>query len=456
MYNKKKYLFATLCMLLLTLLLGACGTCYAWQLPKSNIEPGPFITKYGASMTTDEKNKFTTYFNRFLSETSFDTYFIAISGRGSYINQSYIVGFNKSDINGNITNVNNLNYMSVPLNSNSGQRCSLQGSSYSVSNISNVNSALSGSQLRGKYLFWSNDLSSTVTGPHETETILGPFQEPNYFQFTYPANSTGYQVNGLQNTYYSINSGYQTYIGQIYDSAYVAKVEYQIGSWNGNSYSFTKFKTLYNYNNDGYFPTWASGTTTRDNNGRYTTYYYLDTQLNFNNIFIVRITPRLSDLNTLYTYFYCTDGHTNIVSGIIYPLNTFSGDYNQQYNQQQDTNNFIQQSQNNTDEIKDTITDDSQVQNNLDEFVSGDNLLNEFGYSPIENPFTSVIVDVCSDLKDVLLGSGNQTLNISWGGRTQYLHSEDFIFPDGILFTLIHLICNGFFIQTPYKETITN
>ena len=31
MYNKKKYLFATFCMLLLTLLLGTCGTCYAWS-----------------------------------------------------------------------------------------------------------------------------------------------------------------------------------------------------------------------------------------------------------------------------------------------------------------------------------------------------------------------------------------------------------------------------------------
>lgn len=444
--NYKKKLFLSVGFtLLLTLLLGTCGTCYAWQLPKSNIEPGPFITKYGGSMTTDQKNKFTNNMNRFLNETNFDTYLISIGGRGSSVDQSYIHGFNKSDINGNITNVNNLNYMSIPLQSNSGKAVYLTGN-YSVVNISNGCYGLSGSQLRGHYIFWSNDLSTSVTGPHETTQILGPFQEPNYFTFTYPANSTAYQVNGLNETYYTITSGYQSYLGSIFDSAYVGKIDYQLGTWNGNSYSFSTYKNVYNYNRNGYFPTWASGTTTRDNNGRYTTYFYLDLLNQSNNVVILRITPRLSDLNTLYMYFYCFDGHTHVVSGIIYPNNTFSGDYIQQYNEQEQTNTITSQSNQNTQDLQDTLTDDSQVEDMQNEFFNSGDLMENVGFHPLENPFVEFLDTIIRGVQNTLLGTGNQTLDISFMGSTQRLHSEDFVLPNNALTTFIHLLCNGWFI----------
>lgn len=447
---KKKIITGLSSILLFTLLLGCFGTSYAWQLPKSNIEPGPFITKYGSSMTTSEKNTFTNNFNQFLNETNFDTYFIAISGQGSKVDQSYIMGFNKSDINGEIRNVNNLNYMSVPLNSNSGQRCGLQNS-YRVSNISNISAGLSGSQFRGHYLFWSNDLSSTVTGPHETETILGPFQEPNYFTFTYPANSVGYQVNGLSETYYTVTSGYQTYLGSIYDSAYVGKIDYQLGSWNGNSYSFSTYKNVYNYNKNGYFPTWASGTTTRDNNGRYTTYFYLDLLNQNNNVVVLRISPLLSDLNTLYMYFYCFDGHTHVISGIIYPTNTFSGDYIQQYNQQEQINTITSQSNQNTQDLQDTITDDSKVDSMLEETLSGDKIINDIGFNFIVNPFEDIIKNTLIGFTNALLGSGNETINFSIYNHNYAIHSEDFTLPNGALKSFISLLCNAFVVYNICK-----
>lgn len=443
MTSKKKFLIL-LSILSVMLFVGSFSSCYAWQLPKSNIEPGPFITKYGGSMTTDQKNKFTNNMNRFLSETNYDTYLISIGGRGSSVDQSYINGFNKSDINGNITNVNNLNYMSIPLQSNSGKAVYLTGN-YSVVNISNGCYGLSGSQLRGKYIFWSNDLSDSVTGPHETSEILGPFQEPSYFVFTYPANSNAYTINGMNNTYYSITSGYQIYLGSLFDSSNTGFIEYRIGSWNGRNYQFNMWDTWFAYDRDGFFPAWAPATTTQ-NDGRYTTYLYFNTNNNNNNIFEFkfrnRLTEDLTNDEPIYAYFYCLNGNTNIVNGVIYPNNTFSGDYNQQYEQQQQNNNIIGSI---TDSINDLNNNNNEntdrIIDSISTFNSGDTSMINFGNEPgLTDPSSNFVTYLLNRITTIFLGDyTNSYLDIPFYSTTYRVRASQLYLPSA-LYTLISMI----------------
>lgn len=292
--------------------------------------------------------------------------------------------------------------------------------------------------------------------PYQSVDIL-ILEEPNYFTFSYPSNSIGYNVNGLSNIFYSITSGYQIFIGSFYDSANLQSIDYQIGSWNGSNYIFSNFKNLYNYNRDGFFPSWSPGTSTQDNNGRYRTNLYFNTYNNDNNIFVYKFTSRFSNIEPLYAYFYCVNGYTNIISGVIFPSNTFSGDYNSIYDSQQNTNNIIggitENQDNNTDKITDTLTDDSNVQNELGGFFSGDadQFANKIGYNIVENPFISVVERVCRGVTNVILGTDQASLQIGFGGQNYILRSQDFILPDNAITTFIHLMCNGFLVWIIYK-----
>ena len=144
---------------------------------------------------------------------------------------------------------------------------------------------------------------------------------------------------------------------------------------------------------------------------------------------------------------YIKDIHTVIVNGVVDPYQTFSGDYLDEYNNDLENQDMQQNLQDQTDQLLDS----SEVDSILGGFSSSGDILDAFGYSPIENPFVVVIRNVFVGLNDVLLGSGNQTLDLSSFGMQLVLHSEDFVLPDNIITTFIHLVCNGFFVYGLYK-----
>ena len=82
MYNKKKYLFATFCMLLLTLLLGTCGTCYATSFSAGELKNVWYnsLTNFGqhdSEIVTSALNSFN--FEPYAQYTSNYTYVYLIT-----------------------------------------------------------------------------------------------------------------------------------------------------------------------------------------------------------------------------------------------------------------------------------------------------------------------------------------------------------------------------------------
>lgn len=149
-----------------------------------------------------------------------------------------------------------------------------------------------------------------------------------------------------------------------------------------------------------------------------------------------------------YTNFYIKNNNTVVSNGVINPSQTFSGDYKDKYDNdidnQEDVNNI-------SEAIDDTVLDDSEVDNMLSEFNTSGDILDSLGYSPLENPFTTVILDVITQLTDVLLGSGNVTLDISAFDLEMVLHSESFVLPNGLIKIFVSLVSNGFMIWIIYK-----
>ena len=161
-------------------------------------------------------------------------------------------------------------------------------------------------------------------------------------------------INGQsQWTYDVIDSIYNQPLGTIKDSLYVRKIRYRYGTWNGTTRTYVNgaWQTLYDYNRNGTLPTYFNGSTTHDSNYVYTTRIDLNTNGQDNNILQLEIISSDPDIHANKSgFYYIRDNHTALINGVIYPNNTFSGDYINEYNQQEQNNNItgtIQDSINN-------------------------------------------------------------------------------------------------------------
>lgn len=161
--------------------------------------------------------------------------------------------------------------------------------------------------------------------------------------------------------------------------------------------------------------------------------------------------PNSFDFNNQDFWLYIKSPYTYISNGIIFPNKTFSGDYYNNYNDDNNTDKITDNNTNDTENITDTLTDDSQVDNILGSNLSGDNLLNNIGYNPIQNPFSTIILNTMTNFTDALLGSGSQTLSFTIFNNTISISSDDFVLPNGELRNFISLICNGFLVYQIIK-----
>lgn len=453
---KKKFYFVALSTLLLTLLLGLCGSCYAVDLGQvKNLVYNAMVTGNGVSESDariiitdyDYWDTIESYCNdsyqlvgaRTSTNGRYEFYFEPIS----YNTQLYVYTYN-NEIRSDLYVKRNLQFV-------------LSGSTFNAKPTSWNNA--SSTHFRVFDLYSENDIYT-----YNTENILyhGPYSEPSWFNTTgdyyseivwnfIPNGSTVTLQNDNQWTYRLISGGWGIDFGSISDSEWVNKISYRVAYWNKGLNKFgsygSNFITIYDYSKNGPLYRYWSGTTT-NLNGIYTTRITLD-NYNYQNCLmqIIIESSNPNELPTKYIDYYIESSNTVVQNGVVITSSIFSGDYMGDYDNQQQEN----QNNDNTDKIIDAVTDDSQVDNMLGDFFNSGDLLNDIGYSPLENPFTSVILDLAQEFQDALLGTGNETLTIGWRGYSTTLHSEDFILPPSPLTTFIHLICNGFLIFSIYK-----
>lgn len=262
----------------------------------------------------------------------------------------------------------------------------------------------------------------------------------NFFDFTPNSNLELVSVNGFQNCYYIKNSnwvnGFQN-LGSIFKSSNFNTVEIERYYYNNTTYNWNRLGTI---NRLDFLSLIDSNNTlnidlmsTKYTNGGY--------------VYRLTFKSNTIDFNDIVVNIYIESSNDIVNGGVLNTSDTFSGDFYDNYN---NTNNNIE-TQEKIDNVSDTLTDDSQIDDMMTGLLSGDNLLNEIGFSPIDNPFTSVVLQVVTDVTDIILGSGHEVIEIGWRGHTEYLDSDDFVLPNGIIKTFISLISNGFLVWAIFK-----
>lgn len=145
---------------------------------------------------------------------------------------------------------------------------------------------------------------------------------------------------------------------------------------------------------------------------------------------------------------YYTTDNTRIVNGVIDNGDTFSGDYYNNYNN--DTN---------TDKVIDNVNDDSQVDTILNNFTSGD-LLNAGGYVERENPFRTFILAFVYDVCDILLNPNQEDVYFDYsmhGETPTRIYASSFTTPETPLKVFIRLSMifgSLFVVYIQFKEVI--
>lgn len=293
-----------------------------------------------------------------------------------------------------------------------------------------------------KVIYTNSSLTTTDTGYN---SVYNTGVSLIKWQFT-PAGTSTVIYGGNGWNYYRVNAGWSTYLGSITDSEWVSKIKYRYAYYDTSLKTFSSYGnyiTIYDYNTDGVIWHKFAGSTT-NNNGTYTTGIYLKTNNLQNYLLQLVIESGEPDtLPTIYTDYILENTYTYVSGGVFYPSLTFSGDYGNDYNQQ-NQDNIIQE---NHDDTINTITDDSQVDGLIDDFLNSGDLLNSIGgYNYFENPFIAFVEDLADSFVDVLTGSNNASISINWRGTNYTFHGSDFALPSGTLKTFISAICNAFFV----------
>lgn len=277
--------------------------------------------------------------------------------------------------------------------------------------------------------------------------IDGKYYSTQKWEFI-PSTNTQVTISTESNSFpsYLIDSALNVHLGIVQDSTEVQTLKLQYYKYDNGTGRFVPYgneQTWYDYNRDGLLYKWSPGTSVNHNTYYSTDLVMYNTNNYQNNIIRLKITSLRNDLPDMYYYFYVQNNHTYISNGQVIPSLTFSGDYGNDYNNQ-NNNNITEQ---NHDDTINTITDDSQVDGLIDDFLNSGDLLNSIGgYNYFENPFIAFVEDLADSFVDVLTGSNNASISINWRGTNYTFHGSDFALPSGTLKTFISAICNAFFV----------
>lgn len=417
-----------LSILLLVLLLGLSTTSYAFEYTVTNSDIDLIAdTKLNATYATWQKPKIKNALNALYNTYNCDTIFISVRSNQDF----YIFGLKNSQIT-SVGNSTNVNYFNITFTGNIYRYYGSKNNSFSgPTTFSDRNIVIGpGSALTGSYLMYSNDLTSSVSGPWQSENIL-TFSPPNYFTF-------------IQN----LNLDYSG------DIALVSSLNDYLGVVSLGK-NLDRVQTDYQYY-DRYAKQWKIYHSEDLNFSSITDddfYYYIRYAFNHreqyflpNTLVQVYFVPKDTEeeFPTYFQPFYIVDRNTRYNTGGGIDLDdTFDDDSYWNYyignidnlidkqNTDKTTDDIINNDNENTDKIIDTLTDDSEVDNMLAEFGSGDinTMASKFGLPSIPNPFSQFIETIFYGITDVLTLDGDVTLDFGFQGQHMYLHSSDFTTP---------------------------
>lgn len=171
-----------------------------------------------------------------------------------------------------------------------------------------------------------------------------------------------------------------------------------------------------------------------------------------NTIYSIVFTDKsVEPYNIANANFYLKNINTVINNGVLSPVDTFSGDYDKQYNDEQDN---IQSINNIEQAIDNTINDIENIDNFLEQNLSGDidYWAKEFGYNVLENPFTTFLLNVVESVYDSLTHREDVILNFNHHNTNDwYINTSDFITPESPVKTLIRTCLIFIYIYGNYK-----
>ena len=424
---KKKQIIG-LGTLLLVCLLGLFTTSYASGYTLTRVDSDKIAAKYNYSSA-----KATGFWNAINdAQNNYDT--IVINCYTANYGTWLLTAFNSSQVT-NMTNVENINYMTVTCSGTSSQYGN-DGNNYWKINRDNQNWTLgSGSQKRSAYMFISNNFYTYENAPWENIEVIGPFTAP--FSFVEASTDTYADVWSYEDVpFYTATNNEDLYIGNlIVPDSVVAELThynnfyYRYGTWQFRELPSNSIYLEYlgEQNNSYYFETYLK----KD-------YFYENTLYN------IVWTDYSTDPYTLASAnFYIKNINTVITNGVLDTSQTFSGDYYQQYEQEQQD---IKDIDNISQGVADVILDDSEVNTILDNFNTSGEIAAYFGYQNFNEDQDSVffegkdIIFYCiSETIEELMRSGDEHINISFHGEPyRTIHSRYFKTPsDNMLFIFL-------------------
>ena len=437
----KKKISILLLLLLAVLFIGSFSTSYARNVTLTESDIDKVIEYYVSGTTVINSYKEKLHLKLQAVYDNFDSCTIVVDNNVNAYVTITLYGYNRNEVV-SISNNKNLNYMSLSMASNSkhmytGWQYNLNGGNNIYQN--NLTGSITfgtGSHLRTTYLCVSTDLGNNLfTGPWESTDIIWAEK------FVFSPTSTNFDICSIQ----GLTTPSQVYV---YDrsNGHILTIGYL------EQFSFLDNITVLRYRyskTNGWFETSSYAT---DNFNGYNvqddilTYTIDIDNISSDTLVLFSFQPNDEQFVNQDFWLYIKSSNTVINNGVIIPDDTFTDNYYNNYNNDTNTDKIVDNNTNDTDKITDTLTDDSQVDNILGNNFSGDNLLNNIGYNPIANPFSTIILNTMTNFTDALLGSGSQTLSFTIFNNTITISSDDFALPNGELRNFISLICNGFLV----------
>ena len=429
-----------LSILLLVLLLGLSTTTYASGYVITNDDIDLIVNYYESSNTYKDQIKSNLHNKLRNVYNNFDTAIVVVdySVQNGSMNSYTIVGFDSSHVV-SISNSKNINYMSLVLTSNTrvmktGCYIDYQGyhNNYSDNNVSGVTFG-TGSQLRTRYLLIPTDLNGKFTDAPWQSTDILTF---DYFEFivnTDVMSGTAkiYGDTSMTDYYLVPYNAYSVRLGSLYESKNLDNIVKRKYRYSQANRDFELIKEYVSNVNDSNF--YLSG----DGYLHVYEYYQPDTTE-----FII-FTAKDSVFDQIVVPIYYTTRNTNIVNGYINLDNTFSGDYYNNYNNDQNTQAII----NNTN-------NDSEVDTTLNEFISGDyqDVANKFGFKLFTQEYYDFIYYTVTEIVDVLTESGDVYFDYSMHGETPTrIYASSFTTPNGTLKTFLQMFLISCTVYAFYK-----
>lgn len=264
-------------------------------------------------------------------------------------------------------------------------------------------------------------------GVHPSGLLTSPYFVSDYFNFVLNSNLTNITINGdsVPLIDFQGNQANTAILGQLglaknFYNAELFQYRYQNGRW--------KLINVKTYEKIG---------TTTNNQISVTligNQYYEDT------LYSLQMNPDPDSLFSPYSQPFFVKGSNTVISGGALDLNnTFSGDYYNNYNNDTNTQDII----NNTNDMSD-------VDNSLNEFISGDalDIANKFGFVMFSQEYYDFIYNTIVDIVGVLEETGDVYFDYSMHGESPTrIYSSSFTIPNGTLknfITMFLISCTVF------------